>query len=172
MKEITTFILNNWKVIFPLGIILFFLPFIFNKVYTNNPIVGGIKQVFQILLTNWVNLVVILISTFIFCIINSVVSANFTFGEAIFGSVFFVLGYGIMFWLGFFILIGILDVILFSIVRQPQYLNYKLTLECIVISLPFIYLFIKYNQWVFLVAVLAFLIGQYLRRPYILRILQ
>lgn len=171
MREITTFILNNWKVVFPPSIILLILPFVLNKVYPSNPIMRGIKQLFQILLTNWVNLVVILISTFIFSIINSIVSANFTFGEALFGSAFLVLGYGIMFWLGFFTLIGILDVVLFSIMKQPQYLNYKLTLEWIIISLPFIYWFIKYNQWIFLVAILAFFIGQYLRRPHIFKIL-
>lgn len=172
MREITTFILNNWKVVFPLIIILLIFPFVLNKVYPSNPIVSGIKQLFQILLTNWVNLVVILISTFIFSIINSIVTANFTFGEAIFGSVFLVLGYGIMFWLGFFMLIGILDVVLFSFNKEPRYTNYKLALEWIIISLPFIYWLIKYNQWIFLVAILAFLIGQYLRRPYIFKILQ
>jgi hypothetical protein len=77
-----------------------------------------------------------------------------------------------MFWLGFFMLIGILDVVLFSFNKEPRYTNYKLALEWIVISSPFIYWLIKYNQWIFLVAILAFLIGQYLRRPFIFRILQ
>ena len=90
---------------------------------------------------------------------------------AIFGSVFLILGYGIMFWLGFFILIGILDLVLFSVVKRPPHVNYKLALEWIIISLPFIYWLIKYNQWIFLVAIIAFLIGQYLRRSYIYKIL-
>ncbi len=171
MKEITTFILNNWKVVFPLIIILLIFPFVLNKVYPSNPKVSGIKQLFQILLTNWINVVLIIISSFVFSISYSMIIENSTFGEAIFGSVFLILGYGIMFWLGFFILIGILDLILFSVVKRPQHVNYKLALEWIIISLPFINWLIKYNQWIFLVAILAFLIGQYLRQSYIYKIL-
>lgn len=172
MREITMFILNNWKVVLPLGIFLLIFPFVLNKFYPNNPIVIGVKQLLQILFTNWINLVVILLCTFIFSIIQSIVSVNFTFGEAVFGSVYLVLGYGIMFWLGFFLLIGVLDFILFSVAKEPKYTNYKLAFEWLLISLPFIYWLIKYNQWIFLVAILAFLIGQYLRRPYIYKILQ
>jgi hypothetical protein len=172
MREITIFILNNWKAVLPIGVFLLILPYVLNKFYPSNPIVLGIKQLLQILLTNWINVVLILLSTFVFSILNSIVNANFTFGEAIFGSIYLVLGYGIMFWLGFFMLIGLLDVVLFSIMKQLKYVNYKLALEWIIISSPFIYWLIKYNQWIFLVAILAFLIGQYLRRPYIFKILE
>lgn len=172
MREITIFILNNWKVVLPLGIFLLVFPFVLNKFYPSNPIIFGIKQLLQILFTSWINLVIILLFTFIFSIITSIVTENFTFGEAVFGSVYLVLGYGIMFWLGFFLLIGVLDLILFSVAKELQYTNYKLALEWIIISSPFIYWLIKYNQWIFLVAILAFLVGQYLRRPHILKILQ
>jgi hypothetical protein len=70
------------------------------------------------------------------------------------------------------LLIALLDVVLVSFNREPRYTNYKLALEWIIISLPFIYWLIKYNQWIFLLAILAFLIGQYLRRPYIFKILE
>jgi hypothetical protein len=172
MREITIFILNNWKVVLPICIFILIFPFVLNKFYPRNPIVIGIKQLLQILFTNWINLTVILLSTFVFSIINSMISVNFTLGQAVFGSVYLVLGYGIMFWLGFFLLIGVLDLILFSVAKEPQYTNYKLAFEWLFISLPFIYWLIKYNQWIFLVAILAFLIGQYLRRSYIFKILQ
>ncbi len=172
MKEITIFILNNWKVILLVGAFLLLFSFILNKFYPKNPIVIANKQLFQILFLNWINFLVILLSTFVFSIINSIVGANFTFGEAIFGSVYLVLGYGIMFWFGFFILIGMLDIVLFSIINKPQYVKCKLALEWLIISLPFIYWLVKYNQWIFLVAVLAFLVGQFLRYHHILVITQ
>ena len=168
MREITMFFLNNWKFVLPVGVILFLLPFIANKIFPNNIFVSSIKQVFQVLLANWINLIIILVSTFLFAFFNSIISVKFTVGEALFGATYLVLGYGILFWTDFFIVI----VLLFSFNRQPRYTNYKLALEWIIISSPFIYWLIKYNQWIFLVAILAFLIGQYLRRPYIFKILQ
>ena len=165
------FFLNNWKFVLPVGIILFMLPFIANKNFPNSNSVLSIKQVFQVLLTNWINLAIILISTFLYAFFNSIISVKFTVKEALFGATYLVLGYGIMFWTGFFTIIVLLDILLFSFNRESRYNNYKLALEWVIISTPFIYWIIKYDQWIFLVAILAFLIGQYLRRPYIFRIL-
>jgi hypothetical protein len=76
-----------------------------------------------------------------------------------------------IFWIGFITFLLILDLIMFSFLREQQYVTLKLTMEWLIISAPFIYWFLKYGQWIFLVAVFAFLLGQYLRRPYIIRIL-
>ena len=130
------------------------------------------KEIVKIVLCNWVNVVVIFVAVYVAGFISSMINDKFTFNEALFGTTYSVVGYGSIFWIGFFIVIALLDVLLFSFNREPRYTNYKLALEWIIISSPFIYWLTKYNQWIFLVAILAFLIGQYLRRPYILKILQ
>lgn len=130
------------------------------------------KEVIKIVLSNWVNVLVIFVAVYIVGFISAMIKDKFTFSEALFGTTYSVVGYGMIFWIGFFIVVALLDVLLFSFNKQSQYTNYKLAFEWLLISLPFIYWLIKYNQWVFLVAVLAFLIGQYLRRPYIFKILQ
>lgn len=171
MRQITILILNNWKFVLPIVAILFVIPFIANKIFSNNILSFIIKQALQVFFTNLINLAVIFISAFLFAFFNSIISVKFTVGEALFGATYLVLGYGIMCWIGFFIVIALLDVLLFSFNTEPRYTNYKLALEWIIISLPFIYWHIIYNQWIFLVAVLAFFIGQYLRQPYIFKIL-
>ena len=172
MREITILILNNWKLILPIVVILFLIPFVANKIFPNNIFALIIKQALQVFFTNWINLAIIFISAFLFAFFNSIISIKFTVGEALFGATYLVIGYGIMCWIGFFVVIALLDVILFSFNKEPRYTNYKLAIEWIIISLPFIYWLIKYNQWIFLVSVLAFCIGQYLRRSYIFKILQ
>jgi hypothetical protein len=130
------------------------------------------KEIMKIVLSNWVNVVIIFMVVYIAGFISAMINDKFTFSEALFGTTYSVVGYGLIFWIGFFIVITLLDILLFSFNREPRYTNYKLALDWIVISSPFIYWLIKYNQWIFLVAILAFLIGQYLRRPYIFKILQ
>lgn len=171
MREITMFFLDNWKLVLPVGVILFLSPFIANKIFPNNIFVLSIKQVFQVILTNWINWILIFASTFLFAFFDSIISIKFTIGEALFGAIYLVLGYGIMFWIGFFIVIALLDALLFSFNREPRYTNYKLASEWIIISSPFIYWLIEYSEWPFLIAVLAFLLGQYLRQTYIIKIL-
>ena len=172
MREIVKFILNNWVVVLPITISILIFPFIAAKYFPSNPIISAIKQVFKVVLTNRINLFTIFIAVYIASLIFNMANAKFALGEALFGATYLVLGYGIMFWIGFIICILVLDIALFSFYKEPQYTTYKLAIEWLLISSPFIYWLIKYNQWIFLVAILAFLIGQYLRRPYILRILE
>lgn len=171
MRDILIFILNNLEIIFPIALLALLLPFILFKFYPHNHFIRSIKKIFQIIFTNWVNLVVILLITFAFSVINSIINANFTFGEAIFGSIYLVAGYGIMFWIGFITLIGALDMTLFSITKQIQYIKHILVIEWLLISLPFFYWLVKYSEWIFLVAIIAFSIGQFLRQKYITKVL-
>jgi hypothetical protein len=129
------------------------------------------KEVMKIVLTNWINVASIFIAVYVAGFISAVVKDKFKFNEALFGTTYSILGYGMIFWIGFFILISLLDILLFSFNRQQQYTNYKLAFEWLLISSPFIYWLIKYNQWIFLVAIIAFLIGQFLRKPHIFKIL-
>ena len=59
----------------------------------------------------------------------------------------------------------VLDLLL--LVRSQNNLRQKLLLEWAIISSPFVYWTIKYQQWIFLVAVIAFLITQFLREKLI-----
>jgi hypothetical protein len=130
------------------------------------------EKILKIILTNWINVIAIFFAVFIVGFISAMINDKFSFNEALFGTTYSVIGYGMIFWLAFFASIIILDTILFSIARQLQYVNYKLIIEWVLISLPFLYWFFKYSQWIFLIAVLAFVVGQYLRQSYILKILK
>ena len=129
------------------------------------------KGIIKIALTNWVNIVTIFIIVYISVFISSLLFDKFTIEEAIFGTTYSVFLYGMIIWIAFFVLIVILDVLLFSFNKNPQYTDYKLVFEWALISLPFIYWVIKYNQWIFLIGIIAFMIGQYIRRSYIFKIL-
>lgn len=73
--------------------------------------------------------------------------------------------YGMMFWGLFILSLVILDMLL--IVRNQNNLKVKLLLEWLIISSPFIYWTVRYKVWIFLVAIIAFLITQLLREKVI-----
>lgn len=172
MREIIKFIMNNWALVLPVTVLVLILPFVASKYLPNNLAISNIKQVFKVVLTNRINLFTIFIAVYIASFIFNMAIAKFAFGEALFGATYLVLGYGIMFWIGFILCILILDIALFSFYKEPQYTTHKLVIEWLIISVPFIFWLIKSNQWISLVAVLAFLVGQYLRRPHIIKILE
>jgi hypothetical protein len=130
------------------------------------------KEVLKIFLSNWVNLVVIFLAVYVIGFISAMINDKFTFGEAVLGVTYSVALYGIVFWVGFLVGVLVLDIILFGFSRIPGHTTMKLAIEWVLIRTPFIYWLLRYNQWIFLIAVLAFLVGQYLRRPYILKILE
>lgn len=129
------------------------------------------KKVLKIALTNWVNILTVYIFMFGWLLISELVPGIATLKDALYNTFGSLMVYYLPFWLGFSMLIALLDFLFFSIDKKPQYTNYKLIFEWLLISLPFVYWLIEYNQWIFLVAILAFSIGQYLRRPYIFKIL-
>jgi len=171
MREITKFILNNWLIVFPIAVFIIVLPFILSRYFPNNPTLSTIKQAFKIVLTNRINLLTIFTITYFVTVVSGIVNDNLSVGQSLFGSLYSVLGYGIMFWIGFILLITILDVLLFGFDKRVEYVNVKLLLEWVIISSPFVYWLVKYNQWVFLAAIIAFLIGQLIRKPMILKTL-
>lgn len=126
------------------------------------------KDTFKILATNWINLLGIFIITFLYVFLNSYINFSATLYQAFFGAFMSVCLYGIIFWSGFVILILILDLIF--IVKPKNNLKLRLMIEWLLISIPFIYWIIKYNQWVFLVAILTFLVTQIMREKKILKI--
>lgn len=102
-------------------------------------------------------------------IFNSTVDDGVTrnFFQSIFAAVFVIFLYGIMFWAGFIIALIILDLIL--IVPNQDKLTLKLLFEWAIISIPFIYWAIIYEKHrnIFIVAIIAFLLTQLLRKKII-----
>jgi hypothetical protein len=129
------------------------------------------NSTYKIIFTNWLNVVVIFLFVYTAAFISAIIIDKFTLIHAFYGSAFSILGYGSIFWLGFLIVITVLDILLFGFNKEPVWTNYKLVIEWVVISLPFIYWLIKYNQWIFIVTIIAFFIGQYFRSSYISKIL-
>ncbi len=124
----------------------------------------------KILKTNWINIVGVFVITLMYVFINSFFFHSATFVQAIFGAALSVCLYGIIFWGLFLILLVVLDLVFFT--KNKNNLRTKLLIEWFIISLPFIYWIVKYNQWIFLVGVLAFLITQLLRKKLIIKAVQ
>jgi hypothetical protein len=114
----------------------------------------------KILKTNWINIAGVFSIAFIYGFISALLVSK-TFMQAIFGAIFLVFGYGMMFWALFIATLVILDLVL--IVRNQNSLKLKLLIEWIIISSPFIYWTVKYSEWIFLSTIIIFLITQLLR---------
>lgn len=123
----------------------------------------------RILRTNWINILgvflAVLIYSTVFNILDTTVSR--TFFQSIFAALLLVVLYGMMFWGLFAVTLLILDLVLIS--RNQINLRFKLICEWLLISLPFIYWTIIYGEWIFIVAVSAFLLAQLMRERLIRR---
>ena len=126
------------------------------------------KKTIKILATNWINLLGIFAITFFSVFINSYLTSPASFTQAFYGTCILICYYGIIFWIGFAILLIIFDLIF--IIPFKSKIKRMLLLEWLIISLPFIYWTIKYKQWVFLVAIITFFITQMIRERQILKI--
>jgi len=119
----------------------------------------------KILYTNWINIIGIFTALFLYTTIFNLLDPNVSRNlfQAIFASLILIFLYGIIFWVGFVLVLTILDLII--IVPNQNNLRLKLFLEWIIISTPFIYWAIIYDRqrYIFLVAVVTFLITQLLR---------
>ena len=120
----------------------------------------------KVIKTNWINIVGVFLITFIYVAISASLHSA-TFVQAIFGAILSVGLYGMMFWAFFIAALIILDLLL--IVKNKNNLTTKLLIEWLIISSPFIYWVVKYKEWIFLIAVIAFLIAQLLREKLINR---
>lgn len=121
----------------------------------------------KIFFTNWINLLGIFLAAYVFSIINALIEIRTTadVGNALrvgfLGGLLGIILYGVMFWLGFIVCLFLLDIVLMN--GNKKTLRVKLLIEWLLLSVPFIYWFIRYMQWIFLVAVIAFFITQFLR---------
>ena len=112
------------------------------------------------------------ISMFITLFISELAPGITTFKEALYNTFGTLIVYYMSFWIGFIICILVLDIFLFNIDKKPQNTIMKLFIEWLTISAPFAYWLIRYGEWIFLVSSLAFMLGQFLRRLYIFKILR
>lgn len=100
---------------------------------------------------------------------NLIIDDNITrtFLKSILGALFLLLLYGIIFWIGFILALIIVDLIL--ILPNQNNLKFRLLLEWIIICIPFIYWTIVYERQrnIYIVAIIAFFITQFLRQKLI-----
>jgi hypothetical protein len=112
--------------------------------------------------TVWINLLVIFLAVYPFLILSELIGSDESLQDTLMigfiGSFFTIFGFGLIFWLGFLVVVLILDFVLIR--RQESNLTLKLLIEWSVISCPLVYWAFKYDTWVFLVASLALLISQ------------
>ena len=124
-----------------------------------------LKIKFRIYLTNWVNILGIFLATYISIVISDINNFPYT----LFFSLYSIIGYGFMFWCSFLILILILD---FILINSNNIILRILIIEWFIISIPFAYWCIKYNQWILGVAIVAFLLTQFIRKKSIIKIIE
>jgi hypothetical protein len=129
------------------------------------------KAVIKIILSNWINLLTVFVVVYSVGVVSAMAGDKFSWKGAVFGTAYAVLGYGMIFWIGFAICILILDMLLFGIDRNPGNTTIKLFVEWLVIGCPFVYWLLVYREWILIAVVLSFLFGQYLRRSHINKIL-
>ena len=118
----------------------------------------------RIILTNWVHLL-----GFYICVecvtVYEVLIAHGNWdsyiGMLLFSAPFLLLTYGLMFIIGFLLVISILDLILFSLIKQK--VLFILFIEWLLIAPTFIYYSFKYQYWLWIWLSAAFLITQYIR---------
>ena len=117
----------------------------------------------KVIKTIWIDVVIVFIAVYVYAVILTVFDKQVTrtFFQSAFAALFLVLVYGVMFWSTFVIALIIFDLALLN--KTQDNLRQKLLIEWFVISCPFIYWTIRYNEWIFAVGVVAFLIGQMLR---------
>jgi hypothetical protein len=114
----------------------------------------------RIIRTNWINITGVFIITYFYVIADVLIHSG-TFVQAVLGGLISICLYGMMFWGMFLVSLIILDFLI--IMRNRNHLKAKLIIEWLLISSPFIYWTIKYCEWIFAVAIIAFLMSQLLR---------
>lgn len=132
---------------------------------------------FKIILTNWINIIGVFVAVYIYGVIDTllyfVTETNSTIDGlrlAFLGSLLAIVIYGMIFWIGFIASLIITDAVLNNTNQNKLY--FKLMIQWGLISLPFVYWLFRYEEWIFLVAVVAFFITQNFRRIKIVKILK
>ena len=126
---------------------------------------SNLERKFRVILTNWINLVGVFLVVYLCAFLMSYTSTNFSILQSLFSSFILVGLYGLLFWVGFSLELILLDFLLIN----SKHITSKLITEWVLICTPIIYCTIKYNEWILLSGVIAFLITQFLRKKMILK---
>lgn len=123
----------------------------------------------NIIKTNWVNIIGVFIAAFLYAIFQNVYDENVSrnFFQATLSALTLVCLYGVMFWGLFVISLIVFDLVF--IAKDQRRLKIKLLSEWLIISLPFVFWAIRYEQWIFFIGIVAFLITQIFRERLIVR---
>lgn len=133
-------------------------------------VAGAIKLKFKIYFTNWINVLGIIIGTYVFLVITELFKTGISaLPQMLIMAMVAIVLYGGIFFTGFLISMLILDLILMN--DNTKHLRLKLIVEWGLISVPFVYWLLEYSEWIFLVAVIFFFIMQFIREKRILKIL-
>lgn len=124
----------------------------------------------KVIKTNWINIIGVFLAVFISAFILNLndINVSRTLFQAIVSALILVCFYGIMFWGLLIISLVILDLLL--IVKNANNLKVKLLLEWLIVSAPFIYWTVRYNEWIFLTGIIALLVTQLLRERVIKKV--
>ncbi|MGG7666996.1 hypothetical protein [Dyadobacter sp. BHUBP1] len=125
----------------------------------------------KIIASNWINIFGIFIVTLFYAVTSNQLNNDLDYSifQSIIAGLILVCLYGIIFWSLFVASLIILDLLL--IVKKQNNIRQKLLIEWIVISGPFTYWGIKYGEWIFLVAIVAFAITQFCREKLLIKAL-
>jgi hypothetical protein len=117
--------------------------------------------------TNWINFLGVFLSAFLYAVIINLSDVNGprNIFQAILAALILVCLYGVMFWALFAGSLIVLDFLF--IMRNKNQLKQKLLIEWLLVSAPFIYWTMKYREWIFVVAIIAFLCTQLYRERFI-----
>ncbi len=124
-------------------------------------------KISAIIFSNWVHIVGFYISAYLSGIIFKIIGLENerSWSEVIIYDIFFILLsfflYGILIVLAFYIVIVILDIILFT--RNFKWFKQKFILEWLIVSTPFIYWAFKYEFWLWVSLSISFFITQMIR---------
>jgi hypothetical protein len=142
-----------------------------NYVNTNNQQKMA-RKTLRIVGTNWINVLGVFLSVFLYAIANILQdSPDYDVTAAVYAAVILVCFYGFLFWALFLIALLIFDLLLFTHAAK-EHISLKLFTEWLLISIPFIYWIIKYEEYIFSAAIATFLITQILRRNCLRAILE
>ena len=123
----------------------------------------------KIIKTNWINIIGILIAVYLYALMLNLFDADksLNFIQVVFSPLILILLYGAIFWALFILLLIIFD--LLFIVKNQENLKKKMILETFIITTPYVYWLIVYDEWIFLVAIVTFFITQIYRRKLIVK---
>lgn len=126
----------------------------------------------KILKTNWINFIGVLMAVWMYIFISNFTSKDYvmqSFSQSMVAAMILLFVYGILFWIGFIILLILFDLILN--VSNKKKLKLKLLIEWMIIASPVIYFAVLYERQrgIYVVAVVTFLITQVIRERMIKR---